>query len=87
MAQAQKFMMAAVIFVLLFSVGMGTMHCLGLCETYPHCFDSCKKFGYLIGECIPPERHFCCCANITTSLEPQNFPSRIGRNQNVFLNY
>ncbi|KAL2993567.1 hypothetical protein AAZX31_10G119400 [Glycine max] len=71
MTLGQKHILAAMILVLLFSVGMSKQYCPGTCTQYPICNATCvEKFHYQIGRCVhvPPNNYFCCCAMYSNKL-------------------
>ncbi|KEH41261.1 LCR [Medicago truncatula] len=59
-----KFILAAMLIAIFFLGVSSKQFCPGTCKNYPNCNAYCKKIGYEIGECIPPENHFCCCAKV-----------------------
>ncbi|KEH27835.1 LCR [Medicago truncatula] len=72
MTHTQKFFMAALMVVLLFSIGMhktecrNVVHvkCIGSCPFAEPCDTACKRQGFVKGECTPQNFGVeCCCAN------------------------
>ncbi|KAK7279127.1 hypothetical protein RJT34_24172 [Clitoria ternatea] len=59
----QKLIFATMVIVLL-SVGVRSKtFCPGTCEKFPNCNAVCEALGYQKGQCVPPDRVFCCCGH------------------------
>ncbi|RDX63995.1 hypothetical protein CR513_57502, partial [Mucuna pruriens] len=65
-----------VIIIVLFSLEVSSKTCCpGTCQHFPSCDAYCKSKGYQIGQCVPPENYFCCCAKVDEQISNYEFSS------------
>ncbi|KAI4338187.1 hypothetical protein L6164_016531 [Bauhinia variegata] len=61
---ALKLVLASMVTILLFSLGMSKQICPGPCYGDAACNAFCMSHGWTMGECVPvpPNVKYCCCA-------------------------
>ncbi|KAI9115143.1 hypothetical protein K1719_014156 [Acacia pycnantha] len=58
-----KFILAAMVMLLLFSFGKSTTYCPGPCFQMQRCDRYCRSIGFKTGECIVEQHAECCCSS------------------------